>query len=78
MLRIVPNNPENGRSNFIFGFTDNETFSKAEKKDRITLIVNASNLNNSNILENLYKVNITTDQVIKKYGDIKVLYIQNL
>lgn len=75
MLRIIPNFPLNSYSTFIFGFTDNKTFSKAEKKDRITIVVNASNMNNKNFPSYLFKEDIDKYEAKRKYGDLKVVQI---
>ncbi|MBD3905657.1 hypothetical protein NAL32_21910 [Chryseobacterium sp. Ch-15] len=75
MLRIIPNFPLSSSSTFIFGFTDNKTFSKAEKKDRITIVVNASNLNNKNFPSYLFKEDIDKYDAKRKYGDLKVVQI---
>lgn len=75
MLRIIPNMPLNQYSTFIFGFTDNKTFSKAEKKDRVTIVVNGSYLNHRYIPSDLYKVDTDKAEVKKKFGDLTVVSI---
>lgn len=75
MLRIIPNLPQNNYSTFIFGFTDNKTFSRIEKKDRITIVVNASNLNNKNISPELFKLDTDKTEVKRRFGNLKVITI---
>lgn len=75
MLRIIPNIPLNNYSTFILGFTDNKTFSKADKKDRITIVVNASNLNHKDISSELYKIDTDKIEVKRRFGDLKVVSI---
>ncbi|MBW3523732.1 MULTISPECIES: hypothetical protein [unclassified Chryseobacterium] len=75
MLRIIPNYPLNNSSTFIFGFTDNKTFSRAEKKDRVTIVVNASNLNNKNISPGLFKWDADKSEVKRRFGELKVVSI---
>ena len=75
MLRIIPNYPLSKSSTFIFGFTDNKTFSRAEKKDRVTIVVNASNLNNKNISAGLFKWDADKSEVKRRFGELKVVSI---
>ncbi|MCW3170662.1 hypothetical protein OMO38_19200 [Chryseobacterium sp. 09-1422] len=70
MLRIMPNNPETGVHTLIIGFLDNAQFSKSSNKKRITLYIN-----DKIKTENLFKEDITTEEAIKKYGDLKIALI---
>ncbi|KFF01321.1 hypothetical protein IX39_12115 [Chryseobacterium formosense] len=75
MLRIIPNMPQDSYSTFIFGFTDNKTFSKAEKKDRVTIVVDGSNLTDKLMPAELYKIDTDKNEVKRKFGNLRVVSI---
>lgn len=72
MIRIMPNNPSPGVHTFIIGFVDNAKFSRSVNKERITLYIKDS------IKEkDLFKEDITTNEAIRKYGELNVDVILN-
>lgn len=75
MLRIIPNMPQDSYSTFIFGFTDNKTFSKAKKKDRVTIVVDGSNLTDKLMPSELYKIDTDKNEVKRKFGNLRVVSI---